>query len=164
DETVLAEAGFAVTPPPRYLATGAGPEGTIARFGRVSFSGTDGVQSLTVVRDAEADIATSSGGAALETYAREQAEQAVPRDAADFAFESLVVEDEGRIARGATTFVQHGERKQNVWYWRVDQRGGVVCAAIAASQCVPRDELRADLDGAMSSLRLVTGRGEQPGE
>ena len=141
--------GFAVTPPARYLPlTGAG---SALRCSRVSFSGTDGIQLLTVVRQPRGGFERAD----LMDLARKAAEQ-LPADASRLEVEVRALPD--RAGRPHVEATRQFETPQDgpqrsVYRLFLDDRNALVIVALGAPACVPAAELAAEAEGVVGSYR-----------
>ena len=162
-EDVVASAGFAITPPPRYLRAQAGeaPDKR-ASWSRVSFCGTDGVQTLTVSR-----LSASIGAQGAEKLARlaeKITKESVPEGVSGVRLEAAAKPDEGgrRNAETYRAYVDHGSPQHSIFRWVAEPNGSIVLVALGASQCVPRDELAGDAESVARSFRLLATKSKAP--
>lgn len=165
-EDVVERLGFAITPPPRYLRMRDREDaGARAVYSRVSFSGTDGVQLLTVSRP-DTKIARPTG-ASLLRIAEKITKQSVPDGVSDVLLGARV------LAAGEDTchvetyraYSAAGQSQHSVFHWIGEADGSVALVAIGTSLCVPKKELARDAEAvARSFRRLVVEAVEVPGK
>ncbi|MGC4119448.1 MAG: hypothetical protein QM765_33750 [Myxococcales bacterium] len=157
-EVELIVPGCALVPPPRFVFTPAPLDGPpdAWRMERVSFCGTDGVESLVAAR--VDDVRAPMDAASLEQVALQMTRQLHEGSGVEgLRLESkalgelegrphVLVVVEGRGHRGAL---------RNVLRFFADDRARLWQLGLVSSPAVPVDELAADLELAVRSFRLL---------
>jgi len=157
-EFSASRAGFAVTPPPRYVRMSSGHLGQgVLRFSRMSFAVTEGVQILTVAR------LESSSSAVLKPQDLLRLAEMGEREAAPLGATRLKVE--ARILPGAggrphvrvyRAYDQEDRAPQHIASrWFVDEEGRIVMVSVASARCVPAEELFEQAEDVVRSFRLL---------
>jgi hypothetical protein len=166
-EVVLRELACAILPPPRYLLTAEAPSDTCAQFSRISFAGTDGIQLLTLLARRDKQLRPTGTEPALLDAARDLAGDVAPK------MQNLEIE--------VHTLPDAGGRTQVMAYRTYDDPSGVgpqhsafrlfvprpgrlLIIAIGAGQCVPKEEMFADLESVVASWRALDGERSTRGD
>jgi len=160
---IIATAGFSVTPPPRYLLSSPKDKPSKrATWSRVSFSGTDGIDMLTVSRTGTR--LDNPSGLVLSRIAEKITKQSVPAGAENVRISARALPDtKGRKhAETYRAYVEHASRQHSIFRWIADEDGEVIMIAVGASQCVPVEEMAADAEAVASSYVRVGGGGASP--
>jgi hypothetical protein len=166
-EEEVPRAGIAITPPPRYLLMEPeGPETAVARWSRLSFAGTDGVQLLSVGKLIRP--LTPADPRSLRARAEELVRAGLPQGATDVQMKtSARPEYGGRLyAETYLAYVEAGSRRHTSFRWVAENDGRAAMVALGTPQCVPVEELKADTQAVVDSLRFLpvglTGRAPPP--
>ncbi|MDI1449615.1 hypothetical protein [Polyangium sp. 6x1] len=155
-EVVITAAGFSVTPPPRYrLVEKDPPSRKLASWSRVSFSGTDGIQLLTVSRTGTR--LAERNGRKLARIAEDLTRKAVPEGAEAVRVSAVALPDERGRSHAETyhAYAMGASRQQSVFRWFIEPDGEVVMIALGAAMCVPVDELAEDAEAVVRSFRRL---------
>ncbi|MDI3287245.1 hypothetical protein [Polyangium sp. 15x6] len=155
-EVEVSAAGFAVTPPPRYRHVAKDPPSPkLASWSRVSFSGTDGIQLLTVSRTGTR--LAERNGRKLARIAEDLTRAAVPAGAEGVRVSAVALPDERGRSHAETyhAYVKGASRQQSLFRWFTEPDGEVVMIAIGAAMCVPLDELADDAEAVVRSFRRL---------
>jgi hypothetical protein len=146
----LDDLGVSLVPPPGHAQAVTPPGGPLARFTRPSFSCTDGVRTLTLLRLPELRIERRS------VILRAVADQLVRETAPQGATEVRVSVEE--LPHASPRVLAHLEyttdrpyRTLSLWLTLAD--GSVLSVASNSETCVPPDELRADVTVVADSLQ-----------
>lgn len=158
-EVVAPHAGFAVTPPPRYMPLAADDMPRM-RFSRVSLATTDGVQLLTVARLPPARSQAVLTGDELLEMGEELAHDDIPYAMNPHVTAELLPDVAGRPqVRVHCTYDEAGNAPQHTAFrWFVDEGGAAVMVAVAAARYVPAEELFAQAEEVVGSFRLLAPR------
>ncbi|WAS97400.1 hypothetical protein [Nannocystis punicea] len=138
--------GLALTPPARYApVVGASEYGL--QLSRLSFSGTDGLRLLSLVRMRGMRVATT---AELMQLGDAAVRQTTPPGATAVQLETILYPGDRveTLLRYTTDTPRH-----TVYRWRTLADGTALMIACASEDHVPVDELRADIDALVGSLR-----------
>jgi len=155
-EDEITAAGFAITPPPRYrLVEKDPPSPKLASWSRVSFSGTDGIQLLTVSRTGTR--LAERNGRKLARIAEELTRASVPAGAEAVRVSAVALPDERGRSHAETyhAYANGASRQQSVFRWFTEPDGEVVMMALGAAMCVPVDELGDDAEAVVRSFRRL---------
>jgi len=141
------ELGLAVMPPPHFALV-AGESGGMIRLSRVSFSSTDGVRLLSLLRIQGMRVAAA---AELMTLGENVVRQTVPPGATAVQVETMALPNDGPIEtllHYTTDYPRH-----TLYRWRPLTDGTPLMIALTSEDHVPVAELRADIDVLVGSLR-----------
>jgi hypothetical protein len=156
-------AGFSIEPPPRYLlASRKDAPKKRATWSRVSFSGTDGIELLTVSRTGTR--LTAADGRKLARIAEELTKQSAPKGAAAVRVSARALPDEGG-RKHAETYRAHVDgpsRQHSIFRWLAEDDGEIVMIAIGASSCVPLEELADEAEAVARSYRPLEPKLDAP--
>ncbi len=155
-EVEVKSAGFAIEPPPRYRRVeDETPSQKRASWSRVSFSGTDGIQLLTVSRTGTR--IEDRKGRKLARIAEELTRASVPAGAEGVRVSAVALPDErGRChAETYRAYVESASRQQSLFRWITEPDGEVIMVAFGAAMCVPVDELADDAEAVVRSFRRL---------
>ncbi|MDC3960270.1 hypothetical protein [Polyangium jinanense] len=155
-EVEITAAGFAVTPPPRYrLVEKNPPSPKLASWSRVSFSGTDGIQLLTVSRTGTR--LAERNGRKLARIAEDLTRASVPAGAEGVRVSAVALPDERGRSHAETyhAYAKGASRQQSLFRWFTEPDGEVVMVAFGAAMCVPVDELADDAEAVVRSFRRL---------
>lgn len=141
------ELGLAMTPPPRFAkVTGASELGI--QFSRLSFSSTDGVRLLSLVRMRDMRVGTP---AELMALADQAVRQTAPGGASGVQVETRMLPGHDQVEtllQYTTDYPRH-----TVYRWRMLSEGTPLVVSCTSENHVPLDELRADIAALVGSLR-----------
>jgi hypothetical protein len=156
-EVEVPRAGIAITPPPRYLLMEQTGTAT-ARWSRVCFSGTDGVQHLTVAK--LAGSLTPADPRGLRARAEELLRARIPEGVTDLQMKSSArPEYGGRLhAESFRSYVKAGYRYHAIFRWVAEHETDAAMVGVETSQCVPIEELKAAAEAVVDSLRFLEDR------
>jgi len=155
-EVEIKAAGFAITPPPRYqLVEKDPPSPKLASWSRVSFSGTDGIQLLTVSRTGTRLPARN--GRKLARIAEELTRASVPAGSEAVRVSAVALPDERGRSHAETyhAYMKGASRQQSLFRWFTERDGEVVMIALGTAMCVPLDELAEDAEAVVRSFRRL---------
>jgi hypothetical protein len=158
-EELLPELGCAITPPPRYARTKT--DSDFVQWSRVAFAGTDGVQLLTVLRENEVKLPKRGAEQRLLRLAKEYADESLPNGATNVEVNMRrLPERDGRVQVRAYVAYDPADGsalRHTAIRWFADALGRPVAIAIATEQCVPKNELLAEIEAIASSWRWLDG-------
>ncbi len=157
DEDEVTEADFAIEPPPRFLrAYSDKPSAKRASWSRVSFSGTDGIELLTVSRTGTR--LDRVNGRALARIAEAITKTSVPKGATSVQVSARALEGKAGEAHAETyrAHVEGTSRQHSLFRWFTDKDHEVVMVAIGAAQCVPMAELEDEAAQVVASFRRLS--------
>jgi hypothetical protein len=157
-EVELPEIGCAVTPPPRYLrVTGEAPGA--ARFSRVSFAGTDGVQILSVTVIDDENLDSPRANKVLLSYGEQVAHKERSPDMLNLRGEARAIPAQSGRAQVMTyrAYEQTGGNapQHTAFRFFVSEPGRLVMISIGTAQCVPKEEIFAEAEMVVASWRSL---------
>ena len=141
------ELGLALTPPARFARVVGASELGI-QFSRLSFSSTDGVRLLSLVRMRDMRVGTA---AELMALADQAVRQTAPGGASGVQVETRMLPGDDQVEtllQYTTDYPRH-----TVYRWRMLRDGTPLMISSASEDHIPLDELRADIDAVVASLR-----------
>jgi hypothetical protein len=144
-EVTLRRLGCALVPPPRFVHTPS-DDGMREKFGRVSFCGTDGVETFLVER---MERRVGNLRQACEELARQ-----IHVDAGVQGIE-LHVEDAGSQVLVIVEGQGHQGRLRNAMRWFTDDKERLWSLTIVSTAAVPRAVLASELDSVARSWRPI---------
>ncbi|MBK9265719.1 MAG: hypothetical protein IPM54_38765 [Polyangiaceae bacterium] len=156
EESEVVEADFAIEPPPRFLRMKADkPSNKRASWSRVSFSGTDGIELLTVSRTGTR--LSEPNGRSLSRIAEAITKQTVPAGASSVQVSARALKSKPGRAEAETyrAHVEGNSKQHSLFRWFTEENKEVVMVALGASQCVPMDELEDDAAAVVQSFRRL---------
>jgi len=160
DEVVLRELECAIVPPARYLLTARAPSKKLAQFGRISFAGTDGIQLLTLLARRDKQLRPTGTEPALLDAARNLASDVAP-ETQNLQIEVRALPDAGgrtQVMAYRTYDDPSGVGPQHsAFRLFVPEPGRLLIIAIGTGQCVPKEEMLADLESVVASWRPLDG-------
>ena len=146
----LDDLGVSLVPPPGHARAVTPPGSPLARFTRPSFSCTDGVRTLTVLRLPELRIEPKPG--VLRAVADQLVRETAPQGATGVQVD---VDDVPRAASQVEARLEYTTDRpyRTLSRWLTLADGSVLSVASNSETCVPPDELRADVAGVVDSLQ-----------
>jgi hypothetical protein len=166
-EVVLRELECAIVPPARYLLTAQAPSEKCAQFSRISFAGTDGIQLLTLLARRDKQLRPTGTEPALLDAARDLASNVAP-EAQNLQIEVHTLPDAGgrtQVMAYRTYDDPSGVGPQHsAFRLFVPEPGRLLIIAIGTGQCVPKEEMLADLESVVASWRPLDGEPSTRGD
>jgi len=160
-ECEVREADFAIEAPPRFLRLHDDiPSNKRASWSKVSFSGTDGIEILTVSRTGTR--LSEPNGRSLSRIAEAITKSSVPEGATSVQVSARALKSKPGRAEAETyrAHVEGNNAQHSLFRWFTEENNEVVMVAMGASQCVPVDELEDAAGAVVDSFRRL-GAGER---